>query len=108
MKLIALDPDAHPCVLHRYHSPLPWATHQHHVVPLAWTRAAGAPESRTVPLCPTGHDALHRGLQATLTAREPRRRIDDRMQALIDEAIEWAERQQIAPSSLVELHDELT
>lgn len=99
----SLDPRAYSCALHSYHSPLPWSLERHHVVPLAWTRAAGQVESRVVPLCPTGHDALHRALLAILTAREPLRRIDARMQALIDEALEWAAAQRIAPERLAEL-----
>ena len=57
------------CELHVYHAPKPQGLHRHHVIPLAWTRALGLPESRTVDLCPTGHDNVHRDLKLALNGR---------------------------------------
>lgn len=57
------------CVLHSYHAPVPQGRHRHHVIPLAWTRALGLPESRVVDLCPTGHDNVHRDLRLALNGR---------------------------------------
>jgi hypothetical protein len=105
--MLALDPERYPCVLHDYHSPLPWATHSHHVVPLAWTRAASAAESRTVPVCPTGHDALHRALQALVEGREPLRRVGRPTMILLQEAMLWALTSGADRDSLVALHAEL-
>lgn len=57
------------CSLHTYHRPEPQGTHRHHVIPLAWTRALGLPESRTVDAGPTCHDNVHRDLRDAIAGR---------------------------------------
>lgn len=80
------------CHLHRYHSPLPLVLHAHHVVPLSFTNAAGEPPSRTVPLCPTGHENTHLILRERLNGRRTSwAGVDEKMRALVEEALAWAE-----------------
>lgn len=57
------------CSLHAYHAPRPQGTHRHHVIPLAWTRALGLPESRVVEAAPTCHDNVHRDLRDAIAGR---------------------------------------
>lgn len=64
--IVTLDARARPCEIHGYHQPAPIWTHQHHVIPKAWTDQLGLPESRLAVLCPHGHDTLHDALRRAL------------------------------------------
>lgn len=87
--LLALDPDDWSCVLHDYHSPLPWVLHRHHVVPISWTRALGRPSSRVVPVCATGHEALHSAIRSAVQGRPMRRMVDEKVQPYLEEAMAY-------------------
>ena len=82
-----LDPDLFECVLHEYHSPLPWILHGHHVVPLSWTKGLGLPASRTVPVCATGHEALHSAIRSLCRGQDTIRQVDEKVQPYLGEAM---------------------
>jgi hypothetical protein len=98
--VLTLDPERFPCVVHSYHAPRAETNHAHHVVPLSWTDAIGAPEGRTVSICPTGHDNVHVAIRKLLNGRVPPR-LGPRSQALVDEAIEWWTTRSLAHRSLI-------
>ena len=93
------------CELHAYHRPEPQGTHGHHVIPLTWTRTLGLPESRTVRLCPTGHDNLHRDLRAALRGQPYRAGATSR--AIVDEALAFYQAHPEAHDTLWTLADQL-
>ncbi len=83
-----LDPARYSCALHRFHSPLPLVLHAHHVVPLTYTQTHGLPDSRTVPLCPTGHGNVHVLIRDWQTGRRTNwARVDERVRPLVAEAL---------------------
>lgn len=65
--------DAAPCRCVRYHVPKPLVAELHHTMPQADQRRAwGAVlDQRTVSLCGSGHDNVHRALAALLAGEEP-------------------------------------
>lgn len=78
------------CEIHTYHRPaVQGPGERHHVVPLAWTRLLGAPEGRTVRVCPTGHNNLHRDLRDAIRGLPYRAGAESRV--LVQEAQEFYE-----------------
>lgn len=82
----SLSPEQHPCLIHGYHSPTPWSNDGHHVVPQAWTQRLKLPESWIAPLCPTGHDVVHRAITAQIAGR-PHRRLPREALRIVGEAV---------------------
>ena len=77
------------CALHgdaAIHRPRPWLYDQHHVILESWTNALGLPQSRKVPLCPTGHVNVHAAIRDRIAGRPYEFRVG-RMRALVDEAM---------------------
>ncbi len=85
-QLRGLDPTSSPCIAHSSHRPAPWVSEAHHVIPLAWTNRLGLPQSRTIPVCPTGHDQIHRAVAARIAGRR-HRRLDPDLEPVILEAL---------------------
>ncbi len=102
---LTLDPVRYTCALgHRYHRPLPLVLHAHHVVPMSWTKALRVPPSRTVPLCPTGHENIHVLLRDWITGRRTDwRGVDERVRALVSEALDFYRANAPAQDGLAEL-----
>lgn len=93
----ALSPALFSCELHEYHSPIPRLLERHHVIPISWTTAVGMQASRLIPVCSTGHEAIHYFLRQRVKGIEiDGRRVDERMTPLLDEAMgfytTWQER----------------
>jgi hypothetical protein len=65
-----LDPRIYKCVAHSTHTPIPWRLEKHHVLLLAWTKLLGQRPSRTVPICPTGHDQIHAAISQLVTGND--------------------------------------
>lgn len=85
---VGLDPDLFECALHDYHSPLPRTLERHHVIPISWTQELGRRPSRTIPACPTGHDAVHYWIRIRLRGDEfDEREIDEKLRPYIEEAV---------------------
>lgn len=85
---VGLDPDLFECALHDYHSPLPRTLERHHVIPISWTQELGRRPSRTIPACPTGHDALHYWIRLRVAGGEiDDREIDEKLRPYIEEAV---------------------
>ena len=93
------------CQIHDYHRPEPQGHHRHHVIPLAWTRAVGEPESEVVNLCPTGHENVHRDLRAAIRGLPWRAGI--RSSVLVHEALDFYGAHPEAQDSLRAMADEL-
>lgn len=55
-----------PCAVHDTHDPLPYGTDLHHV----WPKGMGGPDVKEnlVPVCPTGHQNIHRLLSKLVKA----------------------------------------
>jgi hypothetical protein len=82
-----ISPAVASCVLHKTHRPAPWLLQLHHVILQAWTQKLGLEDSRKVPLCGIGHDAVHLLLRWMIAATgEPfPYYISPAMKALVDE-----------------------
>jgi hypothetical protein len=85
--LVGLDPVTFDCVLHDYHSPVPWILHQHHIVPVSWTRALSMAASRVVPVCATGHEALHSAIRSMCRGEAPVKQVDEKVMPYLAEAM---------------------
>ncbi len=103
---LGLDPLIYKCVAHATHSPEPWVLESHHVVPQAWTHKLGMPEWRRVPICPTGHDQVHRAIAARI-AGVPHRPLTSAAKALVLEAMQFYETHSGLYGTAFTLHEEL-
>ena len=56
-----------PCAVHETHDPVPYCTDLHHV----WPKGMGGPDvpENIVPVCPTGHQNIHRLLDKMVRGR---------------------------------------
>lgn len=93
----ALSPALFECELHEYHSPVVRLLERHHVIPISWTKAVGMPPSRVIPLCSTGHEAIHYFLRRMVKGETIDGRLtDERMKPLLTEAMgfftTWSEQ----------------
>jgi hypothetical protein len=93
----ALSPALFECELHEYHSPVVRLLERHHVIPISWTKAVGQPSSRVIPVCSTGHEAIHYFLRRKVKGETiDGRTIDEKMKPFLDEAMgfftTWSEQ----------------
>ncbi len=108
MPRMLLDPEQHQCVLHKTHRPQPWVLEAHHVIPLAWTRELQKPESRTIPTCGTGHDAIHHALRSLIKGQRTKYRVDEMVAPFVREAMQfYRENQTMLVSQNVDLWPEV-
>jgi len=59
----------------------------HHVILDSWTGHLGLPAGRLVPLCPTGHDAIHVAIRLTLEGKPLPYQMSIAMKALVAEPV---------------------
>ena len=87
--LAGLSTEVADCLLHGpadHHRPRPFLYDRHHVILESWTTALKLPQSRLVPLCPTGHVNVHAALRDRIAGRPYAYHVSKGMAALVDEA----------------------
>lgn len=107
---LGISPKIADCVLHKSHGPKPWLLDLHHVILESWTLKLNLPESRKVPLCPTGHVNLHAAVRDRIAARPYEYPVSKALKALVDEAVAFWETNQAAlkvPGMVFSLDDHL-
>ncbi len=77
------------CAIHLTHRPKPWLLQAHHVIPVAWSTRLNLENSRWVPLCGTGHDAVHAAIRQKIAGKPTTWRLDETMEPLVSEAVNF-------------------